>query len=224
LTTSFQGPVGDARLRQSEQSARDARASLASIQGLVLTVAGATEVEEILSALAVTVQSLLPGSVIITSRVTGDGTRLQPVGLAADEEVLSGLHDRLGFSLLDTSFPLEEPPPAERGVVREGRLYRQGHGLFAVTRGALPRESCRVIESAFGVAEVWSTRLALDDRELGAMSLLLPPAHGLPRMREAIEILVDVSRIAIQRTLYVADLRERGKELACLHSVSELDD
>ena len=187
--------------------------------GVLIDLIGAAQEQDVYDAVAEAVHGLLPGSVVVVSRLDREEQAFRVSATRGMNKNLAKLAKILGLDPTTRAYPVADMRPEDVASYRSGRIELVPEGLHALSMGAFPKPASAAVERLLSVDRIYVVGFAWGDFHYGSVSIGLRRDQELASV-DSIETLVHQATIAIRRLQAERELQERTAELDVFFSES----
>lgn len=178
----------------------------------------AGEEHDIYLIMAESIKNLLPGAMVIVSKIQPDNKNFRIVETFGVEKYFQSIRKLTGIDLFEISFPVDKFSKKQLKAFETRKLNHFPGGIYSITNGALNKIVCKSIEKLTGISDVYGISFGLEEKYYGGMNILITRSMKNSgamshETRLAIETLSNLGSSYIQKIRYNEKLTLTNKAL-----------
>lgn len=159
-------------------------------------------------------QEIIKDAYIIISTYDKDSDSFKVHDLVGMTPRMIALAEKLAsFKIYDFDFPADTLDEEAKISLSSGQLQRIEEGICYITAGKIPQKTCKMIEKAFGIGEVYVMGFSFKEELFGSVNIITQK-KSKPLNINTIETILNIAAVVLQRKIAEKELVEREKLLS----------
>jgi PAS domain S-box-containing protein len=154
-------------------------------------------------------QEVIKDSYIIISTFDKDSNSFKVHNIVGITPKMIELAEKLtGIQVYNFYFPTDALDEKTKIFLSSGKLRRVKEGLYYITAGKIPHKTCKMLEKAFGIGEVYVMGFSLEGEMFASINIIMKK-ESLPINTTTVETILNMASVVLQRKYAEKELKKR---------------